>query len=634
MKRLIAGLITITLAVIAVFGLTACGGGKETTSMKDWGEIKNIGGAIAETENYLYYINGVGSSTDGNAWGKPVKGALMVADKSTIGTDEVKTEIVVPKLLVASDYGAGVYLFGKGDDAYVYYATPSTSKDASGSIASNSLTFARTKLDGTNTEEFFTVKGLSTDYRIAEKDGDVYVVYYDDDADMLKSYNTSDKTEVVIAKIDDKTTEEVTLPGGSKVYLSLLNYTFIPNGFDLQVVFTMTVYAENYFAEKAEDEGEEYVRAQESFNLLYTYSVGDEKDASGVYGKVLCNGEEKDLTFDITLAEDGYLFYSQKDLVGKTETYALPLNDLSAGATIIKNADYVSTFIVVNSLEEVYFIDSEKLVVYKSTLIEEDTKVKETVIPGDKVSTLLYVHGDYMYYYAKSGKIARILLDGNSNEEIVSNDIVSSVWYDPEIINVNGVNYLFYIDSSTEGSSYFKYVNIDKDAVLDEGEDENTESDDFYTLEGFYFLGKMTDKDAANMAISALEGISSTALEYEIDDDGKLNFTAVAKARAEYDKLSAESKKHVSENLVNKLANAEKAQTLARYYYDIRNYKNYAKMSEAEKQDLESAYNEAKAYRQSLINEKNSVYTTIRDFLPDDLKVNYQECAELFDADK
>ncbi len=638
MKKLIASIISITLVVIAMFSLTACGGEKETTTLKTPGKILSVGGAIAETENYLYFVNGVGDSLENNTWGKPTKGALVVVDKSTIGTDSVKTEIVIPKLMVASDYNAGVYLFEDAEkNAYIYYATPCTEKNSSGNVASNYLTFFRSKVDGTGTEEFFTVKGLNTEYRIAKgADGSVYIVYFDEDASELISYNTANKTKIVVAKIDDKNNEVVTLTDKETTdkettSLSLSKYALLDNGSSAQVIYTMTAYAENYYEEKANDEGDAYVRATESYNVLCSYTVGQEKDESGIYGEIIKSGHEEDKTYDISLVEDGYLFYTETDIGGSATTYAIDLSDISKEEEI-KNSKYIADNIVIESLNEVYYIDTDKLVVYKTTLTGNDTTEKKTVINGDKASTLFFLHEDYMYYNAKSGKLARIKLESGAEEEIVSNDIISSTWYDPEIIEINGKEYIFYLDSSTEGASYLKYVSIDNDAELDFGEDEEEGTDDdFYTLQGHAFLGLMTDRDAANKAIAAIEAIPTTDIEYEVDENNKLTFASLEEAKAEYEKLSEASKEHVSDKLKTKLKNVETAQILAAYYYELRDYKNYTKMSEGEKQDFKQSYEEAKAYRQELIKAKDSVYTTIRDYLTDDLNLNWQEARKIFE---
>ena len=631
MKKFIAIIISVLLLIGASIGLVACGKDKPTTTLTNWGAIKSYGGAIAETENYLYYINGMGASTDDNTYGKPVKGALMVVDKSTIGTDEVKTEIVIPKLMVASDYNAGIYLFGEGEETYVYYATPSTSKDSSGNVAKDSLAFCRTKLDGTGTEEFITIKGIGTSYRLAEKDGEVYIVYYDEEERELISYNTAKKEKIVIANIDEETTEASVLPNGTRVYLSLSTYRFGGNGSDVQVVFTMTAYAENYFPEKAEDEGDDYVRATESFNVMYAYSVGDEKDANGIYGKMINCGEAKDATYEFVLVEDGYLFYTEKDLVGKTKTYALALNDIESGATLIKNPDYVGANIVIESLDEIYYNDSEKSVVYRTSLIRDDAKIKTTIIAGGKASSLLFVHEGFIYYFASSAKIARYSLGADAREEIVTDDVASSTWYLPQYFTIGESDYLFYMDTSTVGSSYIEYVNISNQAVLDDGEDEETTDDDFYKLEGQTFIGIMTAKDAANKAITTIESIASKDLEYEVDENGVLSFTALAEAKAELDKLSPESKEEISDTLNDKLARIEKAQTLARLYYALKDYKTYDDMTDALKADFKKAYEEAKAYRQELINEKDSEYTAIRELVKEEIKGLFQEAAKLFE---
>ncbi len=633
MKKLIAGIIALTLAVVAVFGLTACNDTKPTTTMTNWGAIKSIGGAVAETENYLYYINGIGASADDNTFGNPIKGALMAVDKSSIGTDELKTEIVVPKLFIASDYDAGVYLFGEGEETYVYYATPSVEKDASGKVASNSLSFMKTKLDGSNTETFFTIKGLSSYYRIAENNGVVYIVYFESDEEAIKVFDTSTKTHTVIAEVNAETTEAVEFPNGTIGYQSLSSYRFIPNGESVQVIYSMTVYAENYYEDKAETEGEEYVRAEESFNAIYTYTVGDSKNEYGVYGKMLKCGEEKDITYNLGIVEDGYFFYEETTLTGKTTTYALSLNNIDGEPVLIKNSDYVAALIVIESLDEIYFIDSEKEVVYKTSLIQDDTKIKEMVITGNKASSLLYKNNGYMYYFSNSSKLARIKLEANAVEESVSSSLVTSTWYAPQIFTINGNEYIFYCNSSTEGSSYVNFVKLNAEAVLNKGADADDDSDDYYELQGQTILGKMTDKDAANVAISLMESIPSTNIEYEVED-GVVILPSVIKARAEYDKLSKESKEYISDALLKKLENAERAQTLANYYYKLNNYKNYVKMSDENKEEFAKAYEEAKKYRKELINEKDSAYTTIRDFITDDIKINFQEAKKILEPEE
>ena len=156
MKKILIKILSCALCICLLGSvLSGCKDNKWTaTSLKDWGNTKDIvnGGFIAETQNYFYYLNGVANSSADNTYGKPVKGTLMVAKK-----DLSQTEIAVPKLFAASDFDAGIYIFGD----YVYYGTPSTDKNSSGNIAKSEMMFRCAKLDGSSDELLFTVGALS-----------------------------------------------------------------------------------------------------------------------------------------------------------------------------------------------------------------------------------------------------------------------------------------------------------------------------------------------------------------------------------------------------------------------------------------------------------------------------------------
>ena len=57
----------------------------------------------------------------------------------------------------------------------------------------------------------------------------------------------------------------------------------------------------------------------------------------------------------------------------------------------------------------------------------------------------------------------------------------------------------------------------------------------------------------------------------------------------------------------------------------------YDDMTDALKADFKKAYEEAKAYRQELINEKDSEYTAIRELVKEEIKGLFQEAAKLFE---
>ena len=116
MNRLTKGLLTVSLAATLIGTAAACGDADawKGTDFTDYGTViaETNGGFVAETSKYVYFINGIESSSADNSYGTPVKGALVAADK----TDFSKTQVVIPELMAASDYEAGVYLFNEGDD--------------------------------------------------------------------------------------------------------------------------------------------------------------------------------------------------------------------------------------------------------------------------------------------------------------------------------------------------------------------------------------------------------------------------------------------------------------------------------------------------------------------------------------
>ena len=81
LKTIAVAAVTAALVVSAV----ACGGAwKSNVTLTSPGAPVRNGGFVAETENYVYFINGEETYTENNKLGTPVKGSLMVAEKSTL----------------------------------------------------------------------------------------------------------------------------------------------------------------------------------------------------------------------------------------------------------------------------------------------------------------------------------------------------------------------------------------------------------------------------------------------------------------------------------------------------------------------------------------------------------------------
>ena len=609
MNKLTKCLLTLSLSAAIVGTAAACGGSSSWngTDFTDYGAVKleTNGGFVAETDNYVYFINGIESSSADNTFGTPVKGSLVAAKK----TDLSNSQVVIPELMTAADYGAGIYLFGSGDETYAYYGTPNTEKTSSGEVASSEMTFTKTRLDGKKSEKLFTVSSVSVNYRIAQAtDGTVYIVYYDKDSTSLISYNCTAKTSTVLAKTDAKTNEQA----ASGEYLSLGDYMFIDNDGGAQVVYTLTAYTQKYYSEQ-EEQDSSYQRQTANYNYLYSYTVG----ADPVCIK---NGKDASETYAIKSNEGEYLFYTVTPFGGKEKSYGVKLSD-TAAATELFYSDNVKENMIVKSYEEVYYFDTDAKKVIKNTLVKTATvdryNTQATILSDESVSSLIDVDDDYIYCFNNDGYIVAVERAGENRTIRISERTASSSWYTPETVTLGEAKYMLYADSSTEGNSYIHYSDLKK---LAEPKSEDTDDDDeidvYYHESSFIGVRPAADKAAvASIKINAIE----TPLELKKGDDGKYTADSVKTARAIYDALDDEAKANVSESDYAKLVKAEKALTLADAFIKLEKVINYNNLSDEEKATLTADYNAAK----TIVDGYGSDFTSIAAYLGDKLNLNY-----------
>lgn len=609
MNKLTKCLLTVSLSA-ALIGTAACGNGDswKGTDFTDYGTaiVSTNGGFVAETTKYVYFINGIGSSSADNTFGTPVKGSLVAADKN----DLTNSQVVIPELMTASDYEAGVYLFNSGEETYAYYGTPNTEKNSSGQVASSELTFKRTRLDGKNSEKLFTVSSLSVNYRITQaEDGTVYIVYYDTASTSLISYNCSTKKATTIAKTDDKTNEKT--DGGE--YLSLGEYKFLKNGSSAQIAFTLTAYTQEYYSAQAEQDG--YARQTATYNYMYLYTAGKDAECVG-------DGKTTGETYAIKSSADDYLFYTATPFGGTAKTFGVKLSDMD-NKTEIYYQDNVKDGMIIKSYEEVYYLDTEAGQVIKNTLVKTDTvtayNTKATILKDEKVSSLIDVDDTYIYCFNSDGYIAAVnYTDGDDYGKTVriSERSASASWYKPETVTIGETKNMLFADSSQEGNSYIYYSDLNKLSTPKEVKTDEGETD-YYYLENS-FIGVRPAADRAAVVTSKISAIE-TPLDLKKGDDGKYYAESVKSARAAYDALDDDAKANVSESDVKKLENAEKALALADAFIKLEKVTDYNNLSQTEKDALTADYNAAKA----IVESYGSDYSSIRDFLGDKLNLNY-----------
>ncbi len=626
MKKIIRAIVLSLLAVMVALSATACTEGKnwKGTSIKNWGDVVSNNGFIAETQNNVYFINGIGASTADNTFGQVVQGSLMGISKADlISGDLEKAEIVIPKLFTARDYKSGLYISGD----YVYYGTPSTQKNSQGEIANNEMVITKTKLDGTKSESILTLPSNSTEYRITEKDGQISIVYYDTADKAIKVFANGKTTTVI--KTDVKTNENAFGNG----YESLNAYTFLKgNGLNGNtVIFNTIVYSEEYFAEK-EENTTSYSREQYLYNNIYVLKAGETTP------ELVIDGSEKGVKTDILYNGETYLFYKQTAIEGDTAIFGAVAKDFSSanlGQKINDGAEeYLTDATLIQDLDNAYVVDLEQDSeggtitggnVYKTTLVGDEKQVKQKVILSETIRDLLFINNGYAYFLNEDSQIARIEINKeDAKEQRVSTDIVSTSWYEPKVLNLSGKDYLFYVDASKLGCSYLRVINLTDATLVEEDTDDDEENDLFY-LSGNEFIAQKTNSHKAVEFTFALDNaLEGSTIKYE-EVQGEIVFTELDKATAIYNSLSEDVKDEISSDYKTKHDNMIKAAALAQKYYALRDIKIVANT-----ETLREAFESAKALKTEIINSKKYSLQTIVGYIENNLKYYYQEAEDIF----
>lgn len=210
-KIICAGLAAISVAGAAFAG--GCGGFYSSAPLD--GEIftdapaVSNGGFAVEKGNYVYFINGVEANTAANDYGKPVKGAIYRISKDNLKNRNYSTvDKVVGNVAYSADYNSGIYIYGDS----LYYATPSTARNADGVVQNSTLDLKSAKLDGSQTMKnaYVNFPNTAYEYRFVEagEDKTVYLLYvateeklYEESTGVtnLHSYNTETGADTLLA---------------------------------------------------------------------------------------------------------------------------------------------------------------------------------------------------------------------------------------------------------------------------------------------------------------------------------------------------------------------------------------------------------------------------------------------------
>lgn len=528
MRKFPKTLLTIFTAAVMSAGamsLAACSAAFTPANGLPSGEVSSNGGFVVEKGEYVYFINGVESSSSDNTYGSVVKGALMRAKKADVESGKNGAEMIVPSLMVASDYTAGIFIYGER----VYFATPSTTRDLSGNALNNYLDFKSAKLDGSDVVTYFNLEDSSTHYRFVEDGNSVYLVYEREND--LVSYNTSTKTSTLLAA-------DVTSYAFDKSDATnpVIYYTMsVQDGIDVEGGASARQYNQIYRVSASETEGkytytfdEDYLKDHDNeapytnlgemvldgIGTMYTSMptqfssvtghLSDAKPiASAGYSYTLQSYQNGGLYFTrnelastSSVGEDGWLYYLGEDKLASSWN-SVSGNAVSNLDVIDQNTDHANEhalFYLENGQHHYLYVDNGNMFradITESTANGNVSLSKEETLVARNVTDAGLVCADnsdskyhYVYYTLSSGSgtsINRAVYNGTADDYSLlgygENEAFRPVqilniehannWYDFEVID--GV--VYFADAESIGSTSYNYISAvnlkNADGVMD-----------------------------------------------------------------------------------------------------------------------------------------------------------------------
>ena len=428
--------IALILAVVLVIGavFAACQSYK-------WGpvgttdgnaDVVNNGSLAVQQGKYLYYVNGMDSTSniskpEDNYFGKAsVKGSIMKSEIAEDGTLS-NTAVVVPKMFYTGYTGGGIYIFGD----WIYYVTPTTKTDNSGVVQVSYLEYYRTKTDGTETQQITMVEGSTVEYVFT----DDALLYYTSNT-LYKVGYTADKVDKDATVIAESVTDVLFNHASTykKGQASIEDYVYYTQSYDSDSLLSGNkVYAT--------DGGEPVLLADSK-----TYGT-DGADAS------------KDKQYSFTLVKaanesDGVVvYYSKSSTVNGTSetagTFAIKFSGEKPAFDTTKEVkvsiDALTSVTHIGLSNGVLVATAATSYVYKMN--EDGTQTKETLtFSGTPTVVKADVEeSDVTLYYVISNKLMkRVITDEVSVEINMSGAEINTTWLAPTFVG----DRLFYIDNT------------------------------------------------------------------------------------------------------------------------------------------------------------------------------------------
>lgn len=427
MKK-IYGILIICLALCLGIGIFAgCApafGPIGTTEFKD-SPVVNNGGLVVQQGDYLYYVNGMDSTStitkpEHNAFGKAsVKGSIM---KSKINADGSlsETAVVVPKMFYTSASNGGFYIYGQ----WIYYLSPNTKTDNKSNVLNSEAVVLRTKIDGTKTQEMITLSSNSTQYTFTDKE----FIYFEDSVLKKVSYTDS--------KVNSKA-KTIAQDVSSVLFTAKSNVVFFLKATQSKVRLNnnLCVYVNGEIKDVTTDAtyGDDA-----SFKNQYTFSL---------------------LSYD---AEKNTLLYTKvdngQDASKPTSTYAYKFGDdfsFDPAEEVRYATSALSASTILNLGEKgLLDISAEQLKVYGQISNDANNNITQDgatlSATGAKIAL---IDGSYMYYVISNTLYRIEYMNKDAIADKLSEAAISTSWLTLSVID----DYLYYIDNTY---NYMYRVNI------------------------------------------------------------------------------------------------------------------------------------------------------------------------------
>lgn len=348
--------------------------------------VSGNGSFAVRKGEYIYFASGyvassdVGSAGITNNLGEVQNGAIYRAkvestkisienkDKETEEVDSLKlSDAVMLVSKIAGFENSGLYIFGNK----LYFATPSTSKNSSGSTLSSLLSFYSVDLDGQNLKEFYqTPEYSSGSYSFIKIENSVYLLV-----------NTG------------KQIVRVSTNGETKVLASDIKSAFLPKS-DVLVNNQYNILSNENFV----------------YYTVASEKTTDDRDyGTCLYKANITTGEATKLlaidyvTITVVKLENNVLFYTRNEVLAgasTTEGSYLYSNDLSGDfAAGEKKFSFQTTISKVFNFKSG---ETEGYVyVNNGQLIFKDKEGNPTVL-SSSASSIVGIMGKYVYYVGSS----------------------------------------------------------------------------------------------------------------------------------------------------------------------------------------------------------------------------------------